>query len=247
MTASKKWTDELVAELRDVAGVEVPVPVNTVIAAAKMLDMTERRIAAKLRQLDYEVESMAKNKTSTFSDEETAELIEFVNANAGTYTYSEIAEQFHDGAFLPKQIQGKILALELTGSVKPTEQVAKAKEYTDAEEAKFIELANAGSYIEDIAAALNREIPSIRGKALSLSTQGKINGIPTQRDSAAKNDTDPYEELGDTIHSMTVKQIAESLDKTPRGVKTTLTRRGITVADYDGAAKQAKAQAKKAA
>ena len=46
---------------------------------------------------------------------------------------------------------------------------------------------------------------------------------------------------------MTVAQIAEAADKTERGVKTILTRRGITVVDYDGAAKKAKAEAKAAA
>ena len=39
---------------------------------------------------------------------------------------------------------------------------------------------------------------------------------------------------------MTVEQIAESIEKTVRGVKTMLTRRGITCADYDGAKKAAK-------
>ena len=35
--------------------------------------------------------------------------------------------------------------------------------------------------------------------------------------------------------------IAEEIGKTTRGVKTMLTRRGLTAADYDGAAKAAKA------
>ena len=40
---------------------------------------------------------------------------------------------------------------------------------------------------------------------------------------------------------MTVEAIAEEIGKTTRGVKTMLTRRGLTAADYDGAAKAAKA------
>jgi len=43
------------------------------------------------------------------------------------------------------------------------------------------------------------------------------------------------------IGGMTVEAIAESIGKTARGVKTMLTRRGLTAADYDGAAKSAKA------
>ena len=39
---------------------------------------------------------------------------------------------------------------------------------------------------------------------------------------------------------MTVEAIAESIGKTARGVKTMLTRRSLTAADYDGAAKAAK-------
>jgi len=40
---------------------------------------------------------------------------------------------------------------------------------------------------------------------------------------------------------MTVEAIAEAIGKTARGVKTMLTRRGLTASDYDGAAKAAKA------
>ena len=45
---------------------------------------------------------------------------------------------------------------------------------------------------------------------------------------------------------MTVSEIAKAVDKTERGLKTLLTRRGITVKDYDGAAKKLKAEAKAA-
>ena len=47
-------------------------------------------------------------------------------------------------------------------------------------------------------------------------------------------------DLGD-ISGMTVEAIAEAIGKTARGVKTMLTRRGLSAADYDGAAKAAKA------
>jgi hypothetical protein len=46
---------------------------------------------------------------------------------------------------------------------------------------------------------------------------------------------------------MTVAEIAKAADKTERGLKTLLTRRGIDCADYKGAAKRAKAEAKVAA
>jgi hypothetical protein len=48
---------------------------------------------------------------------------------------------------------------------------------------------------------------------------------------------------GIAVDGMTVDAIAESIGKTARGVKTMLTRRGLTAADYDGAAKKEKASA----
>ena len=162
-------------------------------------------------------------------------------------TYKEIGEKFEGGAFTAKQIQGKLLALELTGSVKPAEKVEAARTYTPQEEAKFVDMVGKGKFIEDIAGALNKTIASVRGKALSLTRNGQIDKIPAQRESHAQNVIDPVASLGDRIGSMTVAEIAAAADKTERGIKTLLTRRGITVADYDGAAKKAKAEAKAAA
>lgn len=246
---TKKWSDETVAALMKAIGGERPVSGSTVERAAETLgaEFTARSVASKLRQLDVEVASMAKEKTSAFTEEESADLAEFVISNAGDLTYKQIAEQFADGKFTAKQIQGKLLALELTGSVKPAEKVEVARTYTDAEEAKFIKMAEAGSFIEDIATALNKTVASVRGKALSLTRKGQIAKIPAQKTSHAKEQVDPVTALGDKIHGMTVAEIAQAVDKTERGLRTLLTRRGIKVADYDGAAKKAKAEAKAAA
>ena len=43
------------------------------------------------------------------------------------------------------------------------------------------------------------------------------------------------------IENMNVEDIADEIGKTVRGVKTMLTRRGLTCADYDGAARKEKA------
>lgn len=246
---TKKWSDETVATLMRAVGSERPVSGATVERAAETLgaDFTPRSVASKLRQLDVEVASMAKEKTSAFTEDEGANLAEFVISNSGNLTYKQIAEQFAGGKFTAKQIQGKLLALELTGSVKPAEKVEVARTYTDAEEAKFIKMAESGSFIEDIATALNKTVASVRGKALSLTRKGQIAKIPAQRVSHAKEQVDPVTQLGDKIHSMTVAEIAAAVDKTERGLRTLLTRRGIKVADYDGAAKKAKAEAKAAA
>lgn len=244
---NKKWTDEAVAQLLQIVGQESPVSVAKVEKAAASLDTSTRSISAKLRQLDREVASMAKEKVSAFSEQEGADLTAFVQANAGNLTYKEIAENFADGKFNPKQIQGKLLALELTGSVKPAEKVEVARTYSDAEEATFIKMAQSGAFIEDIAAALNKTTASVRGKALSLTRKELIAKIPAQRESHAKNDVDPVTALGDAIATMTVAEIAAAVNKTERGLRTLLTRRGINVADYKGAEKKAKAEAKAAA
>lgn len=246
---SKKWSDEAVATLMRVVGSESPVSAATVEKAANALgeDFTVRSIASKLRQLDREVASLAKEKAAAFNEQESEALVDFVEANAGKLTYKEIAEHFCDGKFTAKQIQGKLLALELTGSVKPAEKVEIARTYTEQEEAKFIKLAESGAYIEDIAKALGKEIPSVRGKALSLTRKGLISKIPAQRVSHAKDQVDPIVALGDKIATMTVAEIANTVGKTERGLRTLLTRRGIKVADYDGFAKRQKAEAKLAA
>ena len=244
---TKNWSDEAVDQLMNIVGSESPVSVDSVERAAEQLGKTTRSIASKLRQLDREVASLAKEKISAFTADEGADLADFVNANAGNLTYKEIAENFADGKFTAKQIQGKLLALELTGSVKPAEKVEVARTYTESEEVIFVQMADAGSYIEEIAAKLNKTVASVRGKALSLTRKGQIAKIPAQKESHAKESVDQVTALGSKISNMTVAEIAQAVDKTERGLRTLLTRRGIKVADYDGAAKKAKAEAKAAA
>jgi len=244
--SSKKWNDAAVATLLNTIGQERPVSALKVTEASEALDVSARSVASKLRQLDIEVASLAKEKVATFSADQSAALTTFVTSNSGQLTYKEIAERF-PGGFSAKQIQGKLLALELTGDVKPTEKVEVARTYTEAEEATFVSMAKAGSFIEDIAAALNKSVASVRGKALSLTRSGEIDKIPAQKQSHAKDVVDAVTALGDAISTMTVAAIAAAADKTERGVRTLLTRRGIKVADYDGQAKRAKAEAKTAA
>jgi transposase len=243
---NKKWSDESVATLLSIVGDTSPVTVALVEQAASALEVSVRSVAAKLRQLDREVVSMAKAKEATFSDDEGAELTAFVEDNAGAFTYKDISEKFAGGKFTAKQVQGKILALELTGSVKAAEKVEVARTYSDVEEATFVTMAQAGKFIEEIAATLSKSISSVRGKALSLVRKEQIDKIPAQKESHAKNVVDGVAALGAAVATMTVAEIAKAVDKTERGLKTLLTRRGIKVADYDGAAKKAKAEAKAA-
>lgn len=243
MTTVAKWTDERTEQLKNYVGVESPVSADTVAKAAEALGTTTRSVAAKLRKIGFEVASLAKAHTSAFTADEADSLAAFVNNNANQYTYAEIAANFNGGKFNAKQVQGKILSMELTGLVKPTEKVEVARTYTEQEEAAFVQLVEAGKFVEEIADKLGKSVNSIRGKALSLLRSGQIAKIPAQKASHAKEREDAFEALGD-LSVMTVADIAEATGKTERGIKTTLTRRGINCADYNGADKKAKAAEK---
>jgi transposase-like protein len=237
--AIPKWTDERTASLTDFVGSESPVTYATVVEAADQLETSPRSVASKLRKMGHEVESSASVTTRAFSDAQETTLNSFVTDNSGQDTYGQIAEAFEGGEFSSKQIQGKLLSMQLTEHVKPTPKVESVRTFSDAEEAEFVKHASKGAYLEDIAEALGRTVNQIRGKALSLLRQGSIASIPAQKESKAAAKADPLE--GVDVASLSVEEIAEQIGKTARGVKTMLTRRGLTASNYDGAAKAAKA------
>jgi|TARA_B110000211_G_scaffold44824_1_gene47488 hypothetical protein len=237
--AIPKWTDERTASLTDFVGAESPVTYATVVEAADQLETSPRSVASKLRKMGHEVESSASVTTRAFNDAQETTLNSFVTDNSGQYTYGQIAEAFEGGEFSSKQIQGKLLSMQLTEHVKPTPKVESVRTFSDAEEVEFVKHATNGAYLEDIAEALGRTVNQIRGKALSLLRQGSIASIPAQKESKAAAKADPLE--GVNVSSLSVEEIAEQIGKTARGVKTMLTRRGLTASNYDGAAKAAKA------
>jgi hypothetical protein len=233
-----KWNEERTEQLVELAG-EGLVSQGAVAQIAETMQTSGRSISSKLRKMGYEVElASAAAKAKSFSDEQEAALAEFVTSNSGAYTYGEIAENFGQG-FSAKQVQGKILSMELTGHVKPTPKPETTKSYTDEEEAIFIDKANSGAFLEEIAEVLGRELNSVRGKGLSLMRAKLIEAIPKQRDVKGSDKVDAFNDLGD-VSEMTVEEIATALGKSVRGVKTMLTRRAVTCTNYDGAAKAAK-------
>jgi len=239
-----KWTDERTDTLTSLVGDKSPVSQATVTQAAKDLETTPRSVSSKLRKMGFEVELAAKANTRAYTEAQEAELADFVNDNSGRYTYGEIAAMVFDGEFSPKSIQGKLLSMELTEAVKPTVREAAARTYSDSEEATVLEMIGNGDFVEDIADALGKSINSIRGKALSLSRTHGVS-MPKQRESHAKAKTDALEALGN-VADMSVEDIADAIGKTVRGVKTMLTHRSISCANYDGAKKSAAAAAKRA-
>lgn len=246
MSTLPKWDTEREETLKKAVGKEAPVSASTVESAAATLGTTTRSVASKLRKMGYEVASMSKEVTKSYTDSEEAELKSFLESNPNKYTYADLAGLVLDGSRTAKQLQGKILSMELTSLVKPTPKVEKQKTYTEEEEAKILSMVRNGDFIEDIADALGRNVPSIRGKILSLSRENPDITIPKQRVYVSKDKEDPIEALGD-VSEMTVEEIAESIDKSVRGVKTMLTHRGVSCKNYNGAKKAEKiAEAKKA-
>lgn len=235
-----KWTEDRTAELTSFVGDESPVSQATVAEAAENLETSTRSVSSKLRKMGYEVEPASAAATKAYTEEQEATLAAFVQDNSGQYTYADIAAAFADGAFSAKSIQGKILSMELTEHVKPAPVRESVRTYSEAEEAKFVAMVNDGAFIEDLVEALGRPVNSIRGKALSLLRSGDITGIPKQRESASAEKVDPFADLGD-VSDLTVAEIAEKIEKTPRGVKAMLTRRGINAADWKGADRREKA------
>lgn len=237
--ALPKWTDERTSALTDFIGDETPVSQATVQEAATTLETSNKSVAAKLRKMGYEVESSSSVVSRKFSEKQESTLATFVTTNSGNYTYSQIADVFENGEFSSKQIQGKLLSMQLTEHVKPTPKQESVRTFSEKEEATFVSMANEGAYLEDIAEALGRSVNQVRGKALSLLRSESISAIPQQKESKGTTRVDPLE--GVDVASMTVEQIADEIGKTARGVKTMLTRRGLTASNYDGAAKAAKA------
>ena len=238
--ALPKWTDERTDTLVNFVGDESPISQATVAEAADSLETSTRSISSKLRKMGYDVELVSASSGRSFSDDQAATLAAFVQDNSGEYTYAQIAEHFEGGAFNKKQVQGKILSMELTDHVKPAPKVETVRTYSEEEESQFIEMVNGGAFVENIAEALGREIPSVRGKALSLLRAGVIDAIPRQEHTKGAAKEDPLEGING-LEDMTVEEIAEAIGKTVRGVKTMLTRRGISVSDYDGRARKEKA------
>lgn len=246
-TTLPKWDEARTATLVSIVGGTSPVTADVVAQAAESLETTTRSVAAKLRKMDYDVESTAKSTGKSYTEAEEAELTAFLDANPNTFTYAEIASQVLGGSRSAKQIQGKILSMEKFGLVKATEKVERPKSYTDAEEETLLGLLRQtpALFIEDIADTMDREVNSVRGKILSMSRVHADITIPKQRTYKTKK-ADAFSELGD-VSEMTVEEIATAIEKTERGVKTLLTHRAVDCANYKGAQKNAKIQEANAA
>lgn len=216
-----EYSDEMVARLQEVAAAGLTE--ESIEGLMGELDFPRRSVTAKLRKLGYDVPKKP-GAAPVFSADETTALSSFLSANSGNMTAEDIADAFADAKFTARQINGKALSLEMTSHIKPAEKKVTPRTYSEAEEAQISTMVSDGAYLEDIADAVGRSVNSIRGKLLSMGMKAP------QRD---KKDVkaDPYAGIEDMLDS-TVEEIATSFDKTVRGVKTVLTRRGLSCADY---------------
>ena len=216
-----EYTDEMVERMHEVANGGITE--ETIENLMSEFDFPRRSVTAKLRKLGYDVPKKP-GAAPVFSAEETEALAAFLQENSGDMTAEEIAADFEGGKFTARQINGKALSLEMTQHVKPAEKKVTPRTYTEAEEAQITDMVEAGNFLEDIADAMGRPVNSVRGKLLSMGLKA------TQRDKKT-NKSDPYEGIEDMLDK-TVEEIAQSFDKTVRGVKTVLTRRGLSCSDY---------------
>jgi hypothetical protein len=220
--AKFEYTEEMVARMESVCANGVTEEIIEQLCAE--FEFPRRSVTAKLRKQGFDVPHKPK-AAPTFTEEETAELREFLEANDGTHTAEEIAEAIAGGKFSARQINGKALSLELTGAIKPAEKKAAPRTYSAEEEARIAELVEGGAFIEDIAAELNKTVQQIRGKLLSMKLSAP------QRDKKAAK-TDAYEGIEELASKHTVAELAAHFDKSERGVKTVLSRRKLSATDY---------------
>ena len=216
-----EYTEDMVTRMHDVAGSGVTEEI--IESLMDEFDFPRRSVTAKLRKLGYDVPKKP-GAAPVFSADETDELASFLESNSGNLTAEEISQQFAGGKFTARQINGKALSLEMTGHVKPAEKKVTPRTYSEEEGSKISDMVEGGSYLEEIADAMGRSVNSIRGKLLSM-------GLKAPQRDKKDSKADPYAGIEDML-DQTVEEIAEAFDKTVRGVKTVLTRRGLACADY---------------
>ena len=216
-----EYTDEMVTRMNDVCASGVTEEI--IESLCEEFEFPRRSVTAKLRKLGYDVPKKP-GQAPVFSPEETVALANFLETHNGNLTAEEIASSFMEGKFTARQINGKALSLELTGSIKPAEKKVTPKSYTEDEEAKIASMVESGAYLEDIAEAVGKTPNSVRGKLLSM-------GLKAEQKVKKTTKSDPYEGIEDML-DQTVEEIATHFDKTVRGVKTVLTRRNLSCADY---------------
>lgn len=242
--AQFKWNEENTETLLASVNAGEQVSQERLHELAATLGTTARSVGSKLRKLEFSVQLASEVGKTTWAVDDAAELEAFLDANSGAFTYAEIATKVAGGKFSTKQVQGKILSMELTDAVKPAEKVAPVRNYSEAEEAQLVELVKGGASMEEVTEAMGRPMEKVRGKCLSLLKEERISAIPKQTTSSAKEKEDILADVD--VAELTVAEIAEKVNRSERGVKALLTRRKLDCVDHKGAERAAKIAEKNA-
>lgn len=209
-----KYTDEMdstiVAAVTEANGLATK---EVIADLSDELDVPARSLAYRMRNvLELDVESTT--KAPSFTADETETFLELAD---GTKTAEEIAVVMDK---TPAQVRGKNLACKTT--LAPSEKAEpKAKVYSDAEEVRIEALVEDGKFLEEIAAAMGREVNSIRGKLLSMKLKA-----PQRDHVAVKTAVYTDEIVADLVTRVaageTLDQIVEATGLNVRGLKSKL-------------------------
>ena len=226
------YDEEKLARLATIMGEHEgnEVPYDVVEAVADEFMFPTRSVGAKLRALGAQVAKKNSGKTK-WPEVEANVLAEMVEAGQSDV---EIAERLGKTV---KQVRGKALSMKLMDKlVRITQPTENTKTFTEEQEAVIATMQADGAYLEDIAAALDKNIRQIRGKLLSMKLTAP------QRDkkvAAAKIYNDEVlamvtamVEAGDTAEA-----IATAMELNLTGLKSKLGKMGLKTPDMGGKSK----------
>lgn len=241
---SKIWTEELTAKLVSIVGQDTDTEISQEVISqtAESLDVGVKNVATKLRHMGYPTEKVA--TASVWPDEDTSKLHDYLTNNSGVSTAAETATQLFGEKYSQAQVRGKALSMNLASNFKKVEPKVAESKYTEDETNLIISMTQDGKSIEDISAAIDKEVNSIRGKCLSLVQKNLIEKIPYTsqlKQTTVQSAIDTVEDV--TV--MTVADIAVAIERTEKGVKAILTNRGLDCVDWKGSERKAKILAKK--
>lgn len=204
------YTEDMVEAIETAVEAAGAVTTEVISELCEELGVTERSLTAKMRSMNYDVPR--KTRVPSFTEEETARFAELAEAGNNA---EAIAEALNKSV---RQVRGKALSMDITLTPSPKKE-APAKKFTDEEAELVATMAENGDYIEDIAEAVGKTVPQVRGKLLSMKLKAK------QRDkkSAARQVIYTDEVVADIVKRVeageTAAEISEATGLKLRGVQ----------------------------
>ena len=178
-----------------------------------------------------------------WTDERTAQLTAFVGSESPVSqdTVAEAAEELETST---RSVSSKLRKMGYEVELASSRSNRAFSEDQEATLAAFVS-DNSGEYTyAQIAEHFEGgafSAKSIQGKILSMELTNHVKPAPKVETVRTYSPEEESKFISMVNDGAFVEAIAEAIGKTARGVKTMLTRRGLTASDYDGAAKAAKA------